>query len=164
MHNTDKWKYPSFGKNVKADIPKNILRQSYDRSLRWDALTKRNDLKRWKIAFVMGCRNPSGDRKKFLRWFLNRSREHDAATLFSKRSDKGPLRRHDAWPKDTLYTCNIFSQHRYLKKSRLLKFCYVPPTSVASSEGIFAAAAHSTKQGMWYVPLISISFLDVCDR
>jgi len=36
--------------------------------------------------------------------------------------------------------------HRYLKKSRLLKFCYVPATSAASSKGIFAAATNFTHQ------------------
>ncbi len=36
--------------------------------------------------------------------------------------------------------------HRYLKKSRLLKFCYVPSTSAAFSKGIFAAATNSTNQ------------------
>jgi hypothetical protein len=36
--------------------------------------------------------------------------------------------------------------HRYLKISRLLKFCYVPATSAAFSRGIFAAATNSTNQ------------------
>ncbi len=40
----------------------------------------------------------------------------------------------------------IFRQYTYLKKSRLLKFYYVPSTSSASSEGIFAAATNSTNQ------------------
>jgi hypothetical protein len=40
----------------------------------------------------------------------------------------------------------ITHSHRYLKKSRLLKFCYVPATSAASSKGIFAAATNSINQ------------------
>jgi hypothetical protein len=36
--------------------------------------------------------------------------------------------------------------HRYVKKSRLLKFCYVPAISAASSKGIFAAITNSTKK------------------
>jgi hypothetical protein len=36
--------------------------------------------------------------------------------------------------------------HRYLKKSRLLKFCYVPTTSTAFSNGMFEAANNSTNQ------------------
>ncbi len=31
-------------------------------------------------------------------------------------------------------------------KSRMLKFCYVPATSTASSKGIIAAATNSTNQ------------------
>jgi hypothetical protein len=34
--------------------------------------------------------------------------------------------------------------HRYLKKSRLLKFCYVPSTSLAFSKGKFVIATNST--------------------
>ncbi len=40
----------------------------------------------------------------------------------------------------------VCSNHRYIKKSRLLKFCYVPAASAASSKGIFAAATNSTNQ------------------
>ncbi len=45
--------------------------------------------------------------------------------------------------------------HRYLKKSRLYQFCYVPATSAASSKGIFEADTNSTNQtnkagGMWH--------------
>jgi len=36
--------------------------------------------------------------------------------------------------------------HRYLKKSSLFKFCYMPATSAASSKGIFAVANNSTNQ------------------
>jgi hypothetical protein len=36
--------------------------------------------------------------------------------------------------------------HRYLKKSRLLKFCYVPASSDASSKVTFAAAINSANQ------------------
>jgi hypothetical protein len=36
--------------------------------------------------------------------------------------------------------------HRYLKKSRLLKFCYVRAISAASSEGIFVKATNRTNQ------------------
>jgi hypothetical protein len=36
--------------------------------------------------------------------------------------------------------------HRYLMKSRLLKFCYVPATSTASSKGIFVVVTNSTNQ------------------
>ncbi len=43
-------------------------------------------------------------------------------------------------------TLVIRGSHRYLKKSRLLKVCYVPATSTASSKGIFSAAAISTNQ------------------
>ncbi len=32
------------------------------------------------------------------------------------------------------------------RKSRLLKFCYVPATSIASSKGLFAAATFSTNK------------------
>jgi hypothetical protein len=32
------------------------------------------------------------------------------------------------------------------RKSRLLKFCYVPATSAASSKGLFAAATFSTNK------------------
>ncbi len=39
---------------------------------------------------------------------------------------------------------NIY--HRYLKKSRLLKFCYMHAASAASSSGIFAAATNSINQ------------------
>jgi hypothetical protein len=39
---------------------------------------------------------------------------------------------------------NIY--HRYLKKNRLLKFCYMPAASAASSNGIFAAATNSINQ------------------
>ncbi len=35
------------------------------------------------------------------------------------------------------------SKHRYLQKSRLLKFCYVP-ASIASSTGIFVTTTNST--------------------
>ncbi len=44
---------------------------------------------------------------------------------------------------------NLFDfkrNHRYLKKSRLLKFCHVRATSAASSKGIFAAVTDSTNQ------------------
>jgi len=34
------------------------------------------------------------------------------------------------------FNWTLWSKHRYLKKSRLLKFCYVPATSTASSKGI----------------------------
>jgi len=40
---------------------------------------------------------------------------------------------------------NTFS-HRYLNKSRLLKFCCVPATSAAFSNGIFVVATNSTNQ------------------
>jgi hypothetical protein len=43
-----------------------------------------------------------------------------------------------------LARCNVLS--RYLKKIRLLKFCYVPATSAALSKGIFAAATNGTNQ------------------
>ncbi len=36
--------------------------------------------------------------------------------------------------------------HRYLKKSGLLKFYYVPTTSTAFSNGIFEEATNSTNQ------------------
>ncbi len=36
--------------------------------------------------------------------------------------------------------------HGHLKKSRLLKFCYVPTTSTAFSNGIFEVAINSTDQ------------------
>ncbi len=36
--------------------------------------------------------------------------------------------------------------HRYLKKSRLIKFFYVPATSTWSSKGIFAEATNRTNQ------------------
>jgi hypothetical protein len=36
--------------------------------------------------------------------------------------------------------------HIYLKKSGLLKFCYVPTTSTAFSNGIFEVAINSTDQ------------------
>ncbi len=36
--------------------------------------------------------------------------------------------------------------HRYLKKSRLFRFCYVLTTCAASSPGIFVAATNSTNQ------------------
>ncbi len=42
--------------------------------------------------------------------------------------------------------CNMGLDHRYLKKSRLLKFCHVPATSAAFSKDIFAAATNSTNQ------------------
>jgi hypothetical protein len=42
--------------------------------------------------------------------------------------------------------CPVSTNHRYLKKSRLLKFCYVLATSTASSKGIFAGAFNSTHQ------------------
>ncbi len=47
--------------------------------------------------------------------------------------------------------------HRYLKKNRLLKFCYVPATSAASSKGIFVEVTNSTNQtnkagSMWHYP------------
>ncbi len=35
---------------------------------------------------------------------------------------------------------------RYLKKSRLLKFCYVPATSAASFNSIFATATNGSNQ------------------
>ncbi len=41
---------------------------------------------------------------------------------------------------------DIISNHRYLKKNRLPKCCYVPATSTASSKSIFVAATNSTKQ------------------
>jgi hypothetical protein len=41
---------------------------------------------------------------------------------------------------------NLESDHRYLKKSRLLEFCYVPATCAASSKGIFVLATNSTNQ------------------
>ncbi len=53
----------------------------------------------------------------------------------------------------------LWSIHRYLKKSRLLKFCYVLASIDASSNGIFAAAtkcANKAKQGRQYMPLISL--------
>ncbi len=40
----------------------------------------------------------------------------------------------------------ICLNHRYLNKSRLLKFCYVPATSAAFSKGIFVAATISTNK------------------
>ncbi len=56
----------------------------------------------------------------------------------------------------------LIIDHRYLKKSRLLKFCYVPATSAAFSKGILAAANKSTNQTnkTGDVPPISLSFLD----
>jgi hypothetical protein len=36
--------------------------------------------------------------------------------------------------------------YRYLKKSRLLKSCYVPATSAASSKFIFVATTNSTNK------------------
>ncbi len=68
--------------------------------------------------------------------------------------------------------------HRYIKKSRLLKFCYAPITSVTFSKGIFAVATNCTDKTNTagsikdisniyyihlgqYVPLSSLSFLDV---
>jgi hypothetical protein len=57
----------------------------------------------------------------------------------------------------------IGSDHRYLKKRRLLMFCYLPATGAASSNGIFVAATNNTNQTSigWYMPLISLSFSDV---
>jgi hypothetical protein len=45
-------------------------------------------------------------------------------------------------------TSRLYMPHRYLKKSRLLKFCYVTvtATSAAFSKGIFAVANNSTIQ------------------
>jgi hypothetical protein len=40
----------------------------------------------------------------------------------------------------------LSSAHRYLKKSRLFKLCYVPATNAAFSKGIFVAATNSTNQ------------------
>jgi hypothetical protein len=40
---------------------------------------------------------------------------------------------------------NVLNEnHRYLKKSRLLKFCYVAPIGIASSKSISAAPTNST--------------------
>ncbi len=40
---------------------------------------------------------------------------------------------------------NVLNEnHRYLKKSRLLKFCYVAPFGIASSKSISAAPTNST--------------------
>ncbi len=36
--------------------------------------------------------------------------------------------------------------HRYLKKSRLLNFCYVPATIATYSKGFFVVATNSTSQ------------------
>jgi len=41
--------------------------------------------------------------------------------------------------KSCMWAMMTSSEHRYLKKSRLLKFSHVPVTSAASSKGIFAA-------------------------
>ncbi len=41
---------------------------------------------------------------------------------------------------------DFYGVQRYLKKSRLLKFCHMPAASAASSTGIFAAAANSINQ------------------
>jgi hypothetical protein len=44
---------------------------------------------------------------------------------------------------------NLFDfkrNHRYLKKSRLLKFCHVRATNAASFKGIFVAATDSTNR------------------
>ncbi len=41
---------------------------------------------------------------------------------------------------------SVTPNHRYLKNSRLLKFCYVPATSAAFSKGIFVVATNSTNQ------------------
>ncbi len=40
----------------------------------------------------------------------------------------------------------VTSGHRYLKKSRLIKFCFVLATSAAFSKDIFAPATNSTDQ------------------
>jgi hypothetical protein len=40
----------------------------------------------------------------------------------------------------------LIIDHRYLKKSRLLKFCYVPAASAAFSKAILATATNSTNQ------------------
>ncbi len=40
------------------------------------------------------------------------------------------------------------SPNRYLKKSSLLKFCYVPAASAASSKGIFVGASNNTHKQM----------------
>ncbi len=37
----------------------------------------------------------------------------------------------------------FFPTHRYLKKNRSFKFCYMPATSIASSKGIFAVATNN---------------------
>jgi hypothetical protein len=57
----------------------------------------------------------------------------------------------------------IGSDLRYLKKRRLLMFCYVPATITPSSKGSFVAATNSTNQTSigWYMPLISLSLSDV---
>jgi hypothetical protein len=52
--------------------------------------------------------------------------------------------------------------HRYLNKSRLLKFCYVPTTCAASSNGLFAAATNSTNQTNKHRCLSNIDFLRAC--
>ncbi len=36
--------------------------------------------------------------------------------------------------------------HRYLRKNRFIKFCYLPATSTASSKGIFVAATNSANE------------------
>jgi hypothetical protein len=45
-----------------------------------------------------------------------------------------------------IYLHAVNCKHKYLKKSRLLKFCYVPAISAAFSKGIFAAATNCTDQ------------------
>ncbi len=41
---------------------------------------------------------------------------------------------------------DIRFSHRYLKKSRLLKFCFVPATNAWSCKGIFVVVTNSTNQ------------------
>jgi hypothetical protein len=55
--------------------------------------------------------------------------------------------------------CQDHTSHRYLKKSRLLKFCYEPATSAASSKGIFAAQIVLARRA---VPAISQSIFLRC--
>jgi hypothetical protein len=65
-----------------------------------------------------------------------------------------------------MFVSSLDYWQRYQIKSRLLKFCYVPSASAASPKGIFVATTNSTnqtnKEGR-YMPLMSLSFLDVYD-
>ncbi len=63
-------------------------------------------------------------------------------TAFGKKNSKTP----ETSFYMSVRSINLWQYHRYLKKSRLLKFCYVPATSAASSKGIFVAATISSNQ------------------